>query len=359
MKRVLTNLFAFSGLALLMLSSCTKSDTLVTATSGKSGTLSASSTTLVLDKTKLTDTTKVIKFNFTQPNYGFAAAVTNTLQIDAAGDNWVHPTSVTLGPKVDAMGYSTSDFNALVLKLNLPAYVSSQVQVRVQHTLSSSVTPIYSNVVSLAVTPFNLISFLWVPGDYEGWNNAGGGLDSLVSPTGNGIYTSVINFPAGGTLQFKILPVKGSWTVAYGDAGGGTLTTSGGNITAPKAGVMLLTVNMNTTPATYTIVPADYYSVTGDAAGGWGVDTFMKYVNDGNGNWVVTMPLSSSGQFKIRQDAAWSNSWGTSSTAGVLTDASGGNISVAASGTHTVTFMMAPTPFGSPAVTLAPYTVTP
>src|SRR5580658_1607660 len=100
MKKKLTKFLAFSSIGLLMLSACKKNGVLVTSNGGKPGALTASVTTLPLDKTRLNDTTTVINFSFTAPSYGFAAAVTNTLQIDAAGDNWVNPTSVTLGTKV-------------------------------------------------------------------------------------------------------------------------------------------------------------------------------------------------------------------------------------------------------------------
>src|SRR5580658_477217 len=101
MKSVLTKFLALGSVALLMLSACKKElAPNVVSNGGKPGALTASVTTLPLDKTRLNDTTTVINFSFTAPSYGFAAAVTNTLQIDAAGDNWVNPTSVTLGTKV-------------------------------------------------------------------------------------------------------------------------------------------------------------------------------------------------------------------------------------------------------------------
>lgn len=369
MKTGLTKILTLGSMALLALASCTKNDPKVTLNASGSGTLSASTTTLPLDKTKLNDTTKVITFTTTVPKFGFSAAVTSTLQIDAAGDNWKNPTSVTLGTKVYSQGYNTMDFNNMLLKLNLTAGVASKVNVRMEFMLSAAEVT-YSNPVSVTVTPFNLTSWIWVPGDYEGWNNAGGGLDSLVSVTGNGVYTGIINIPVGGTMQFKLLPVKGSWSVAYGDAGNGSnyatgeaISTSGGNLMAPVAGGrFLITADLN--KKTITIVPADYYSVTGDAAGGWGVDTFMKFVNDGNNNWVVNMPLTSTGAFKFRQDAQWTNSWGIPKAgsagdgiANTLNNTSNNNITVSATGTYKVTFNMAPSNYGSPAVTLATYSV--
>ena len=362
MKKDLTKILTLGSMVLLALASCTKNDAKVTLNASGSGTLSANSTAPVLAKANINDTTSVITFSTTAPKFGFNSAVTTTLQIDPAGDNWKAPVSATLGTKVWSQGYSTLNFDNLLLKLNLPAGTPAKLNVRMQFSLSTAEVT-YSNVLSVTATPFNLTSWIWAAGDYEGWNNDGGGLDSLVSATGNNVYTGIINIPAGGTLQFKLLPVKGSWAVAYGDAGSGAslatgeaISTSGGNITAPSPGGQFwITADLNADKI--TVVPADYYSVTGDAATGWGNDTFMKYVNDGNGNWVVTLPLVSTGAFKIRQDAQWTNSWGTGGANGDLTDASGGNISIPTSGNYIVTFTMAPSAYGSAPVTLAPYTV--
>jgi hypothetical protein len=368
MKTGLTKILTLSSMALLALASCKKNDALVITNGGTAGTLTASSTTLPLNKALVNDTSTVITFTTTPPKYSFTAAATNTLEIDPAGDNWKSPTLVALGTKVYSQGYSTGAFNAILLKLNLPAGVASQVNVRIQYALSATEFT-YSNVVPMTVTPFNLTSWIWVAGDYEGWNNDGGGLDSLVSATGNGVYTGIINIPAGGTLQFKLLPVKGSWTVAYGDAGNGAalatgeaISTSGGNLMAPSPGGQFwITANLNNN--VITVVPADYYSLIGSDFTGqsWNVDNYMKFVNDGNNNWVLTIAMiaPSGGGYKIRQDAQWSNSWGSGGANGELTDASGGNLTIASAGTYTSTFTMAPSKYGSPAVTLAPYTITP
>ncbi len=375
MKKKLTKFLAFGGIGLLMLSACKKDGALVTSNGGKPGALTASTNTPVLDKAKLTDATPVINFTFTAPNYGFSAAVTNTLQIDAAGDNWAHPMSVTLNTKVLSQSYSTADFNALLLKLNLTGGVSAQVNVRIMHSISATIAPIYSNVVSLTVTPFNLTSWIYVAGAFEGWTVPGPGVDSLLSTTSNGIYTGIINFTPG-NLIFKILLNSQNYTGNIGSDGtsnGITSASSQTNLAPPVAGQTLVTVNMNTNTISYAL--ADYYSVIGGdfstvSSVQWTVDYFMKYVNDGNGNWAVTVPVTNvgGGGIKIRQDAAWGFSWGVpnSGTAGfgianTLNDInnSNGNIPVATAGNYNVTFTMPASTFGStPAVTTT-YTLTP
>jgi hypothetical protein len=353
MKTSLTKFLAFGSVALLMLASCKKNDPIIKTNGGTAGALTANTTTPVLDKAKLADTTKVVSFTVTTPVYGYSAAVTNTLQIDSTGDNWKKPMSVTLGTKVLSQSYSTGDFNALLLKLNLPAGKPSQIQVRVEHSLGAGAAPIYSNVLSLTVTPFNLISYVYLPGSYQNtdpnkqWSPTTA--DSLVSPTGNGVYTGYAYFQAGS--QFKVTPAK-NWGSSYGDAGGGKISlTSGGNLTAPAAGLYLVTVNTNTGTIAYSAYDHTW-SVIGDAAIDWNTDVNMTFNQNANA-YQVTTTLKASGSFKFRADNAWTLSLGNMApVTGQLTSTNGANLSAPVDGIYLVSLS-----FGDPL--LAPgYTLT-
>ena len=346
MKRVLTKFLAISGIALLMLASCKKDGLKAVSNGGKPGALTANATTLVLDKTKLADTTKVINFTFNKADYGYTgAAITNTLQIDAADDGWAHPTTFSMGTKTFAQGFSTATFNALVLKLNLPADVASQINVRIAHSVSANVPPVYSNVLSLTVTPFNLTSWLYITGEFSGWANPGPTEDSLISVTGNGIYTGIINFPTA-LSQFLILPAK-KWDHKYAtndaqNATSSTVTYDGpNNFYSSAVGQTQVTINTNTNTITFA-KPARYYSVIGDAtAGGWGADTDMKYINDGSELWTINVPLVSTGHFKVRKNHDWTTSFGVPKTGAdgkTLASSDDNDIPVAESGTYKFTF---------------------
>ena len=358
MKTVLTRFMVLGSASLLLLASCKKNDPIVTTNGGTAGTLAASTTTPVLDKTKMSDTTKVIKFNFTKPNFGFSAAATNTLQIDAVNDNWAHPASVTLTTGVYSQGYSVADFNNLLLKLNLPAGTPAQIAARIVYNLGGAAKPIYSNVLGITATPFNLTSWLYITGAFAGWQNPGPQEDSLVSVTGNGVYVGVINFTAGNN-QFLILPAK-NWNNKYAtnDAQGSTSTTvtynASNNLYAPATpGQYIVTFNLNTGTITFQL--ANSYSIIGSATpgGNWSTDLALKYINDGTNTWKGTYPLLA-GQFKFRQNDDWTYSWGDISPAdgADATDSNGGNINATA-GTHTISFTIPLTAqgSGSPSVT--------
>jgi hypothetical protein len=364
MKKLLIQFLALGSVAAITFTSCKKSDAIITSNGGTAGTLTASSTTPVLDKTKIADTTAIIKLSFTAPQYNFAAAVTNTLQIDAAGDNWAKPISVTMGYQVYSQSYSTSNFNALVLKL-VPPGTTAKINVRVQHALSATVS-IYSNVVSLTVTPFNLTSWIYVPGAYQGWTPATA--DSLESVTGNGVYTGIINFPgtAASDLQFKITPVK-TWDNSYGlDASGNfklnpttQYAPTGGNLIAPGTGQYIITVDLNA--STISFAAADFYTIIGSAPPGtaWTTDTPMKYVNDGTGTWVAKNIAMIVGEYKFRQDGQWTNSWGPSATAGMVTSSGAtgdGNIQLTTAGNYNFSLVMPATTLGTMPLVTTTYT---
>jgi len=204
MRTVLTKILAISSVALLMLASCKKNDPIVTTNGGTPGVLATSTTTVVLNKANAGDTTtKVITFSTTAPQYTYKAAVTNTIQIDSVGDNWASPSSIALPQGVLTQGLTTTVLNTALLQI-VPGGVTSKVNVRIQYALSSAVAT-YSNVISLTVTPYSLASYIYIVGDFQGWNS--GSPDSLVSVTSNGVYTGTFAFNTGNN-QFLILPAK-------------------------------------------------------------------------------------------------------------------------------------------------------
>ncbi|MDN3587844.1 SusE domain-containing protein [Pedobacter aquatilis] len=314
MKSIFLKSLAFSIIA-LSLWSCKKDETRAIATSGSGGALQTSATSVVLDKSKLTAT--VVTFSLTDANFGYQAAVSNTLQLAVKGTNFAAPKEVLLDAKTTSKAYNGLDFNNLLLSLGISTTTNTDVEFRIKSSISTTASPAYSNVVTINSKPFPLTAWIYVPGNYQGWNPASA--DSLVSITGNGVYSGVIKFDG---QKFKITPAK-KWDVAYGDAGGGKLSTSGGDINSVTAGFKLLTVDLNT--FVYTLADADYWSIIGNAIPGsnWSVDTDLKPTNDGNNTWTATVALTP-GAFKFRKNHDWGTSIGNN----------GADITVATAGNY-------------------------
>lgn len=312
-------------LGVLLLLACEKDEVKTVATEGVSGTLSGSAASVALSRDKLDE--EAITFSFTPSDFGYPAGIIYSLQFALKGSDFASPRELVLENGISSSSYTGLALNNLLLAMGLPLETESDLEIRLKSALSPTMA-IYSNVVTVRSKPIPLTSWIYVPGGYQGWNPASA--DSLVSLTGNGIYTGIIAFPAD-NLEFKITPAK-SWDVNYGDAGDGKLSPTGGNFKAPAGGLMQLTVDMNS--STWTIEPAPVWSIIGNAIPGseWVVDTDLKYVNDGAGNWSVTLDLSA-GMFKFRRNHDWGTNLGGSG--GMLT-LGGSDIQIDAPGNYTL-----------------------
>ncbi|HEX8018938.1 SusE domain-containing protein [Mucilaginibacter sp.] len=341
MKKSFTKFLALGGIAVMMLASCKKDETKVVADPSKAkGSFSASTTTPALSKAHLADV--AVTFTLKSPDYGFQSAVSNSIQFGTS-DDFTTVKEVSVDLKATSKAFNVLDFNNILLSMNLPTGVSTTVKVRLKTQFTgSAVAPTYSSVVSLTVTPFPLTSFIYLAGAYEGWAVPSPNVDSLLSATSNGIYTGIINFPAG-KLDFKVLPTNKNYDGNYGSDGPGKITQGTGNppnITAPAAGLTWVTVDMNAKTISFEPVKY-YYSLIGNATPGvaWNTDTDLKYDN-GNQVWQTDITLVV-GEMKVRRNHDWGTSYGppkVGADGSTLASSDTNNIPVTAAGTYHFTF---------------------
>lgn len=243
------SVLALGSILLLMLSSCKKDETRVTASLGNTGTLAATTTSPALSLATGANTAVTFSWPAT-PVTGYAGAVTYSLQFDKQGNNFKAPREVA------ASGLSTPvtvvALNTVLLNLGLPTDVTAQVNVRLKSVIAPNVMPTYSNALTLSVKPYSLISYLYVAGGYQGWNP--GAAPNIQSAISNGIYEGTVTVPAGTTdFGFKLTSNKDWNGTNYGSSGAGKLSADGGagNITFPSAGTYKIVANLN--DLTYTI----------------------------------------------------------------------------------------------------------
>lgn len=328
MKTIFKYFASFLVLAILV-SSCKKDGTTIYATAGTGGTLTSTTTTPKLVKANAADT--IITFNWSMANFGYAAGITQTLQFAVSGTNFADSIAISLNANQVSQGFTVGDLNTIMTKLNLSFTAASQVDVRIKSSISTAVAAVYSDVVTLTVSPYAATSWLYVPGAYQGWDPTTA--DSLISATGNNIYVGIINFPSAGS-EFKLTPAK-NWNTAYGNGGTGVLSTDGGagNLASPSGGTYpgsyQITANLNTMAYTMAYLQ---WSVIGDATlGGWNTDTDMKY-NNGDSTWSVTTTLTAGG-LKFRRNHDWTTNYGGSGLSGTP-ESGGDNINITAAGTY-------------------------
>jgi hypothetical protein len=156
-------------------------------------------------------------------------------------------------------------------------------------------------VINLKVTTYLPFMYLWVPGDYQGWNpSTAPQLGATVPDLLN--YEGYVNVPAGGSFEFKMTNEPDWNHIAYGgDAT--TLSTSGGNLKWPD-GAGYYYVKANPTALTWSATKTTW-AIIGDATpGGWGSDTPMTY-DPVNNVWVINSVALSANSLKFRANNAW------------------------------------------------------
>ncbi|TYR33659.1 SusF/SusE family outer membrane protein [Sphingobacterium phlebotomi] len=309
--------------------SCSKDETKLVAVPGNGASLQASVSSVVLTRENADQEALAIQWE--PADFGFNAAVSNALQIGLKGQNFEGAKEIAFSAGDDRYSFNTLELNALLLAMELPVDVATDLELRLKSSISTSFTPLYSNTLPLVVTPYAAISYLYVPGAYQkaippGAEWAVETAESLISPTSNGIYTGIIYFPEADS-EFKVTPAR-SWDASYGDDGAGRIAlTASGNIKAPRAGNLELTVNTNEN----TISFKDHsWGIVGDAAVSWDDDTDMRYENSTQ-LWKITVALTA-GEMKFRKNHDWGTSYGGAN--GTLNN---DNIIITAAGTYDIT----------------------
>lgn len=328
-------LLVFVGISLW---SCKKDEVKVFAKTGLPGTLAASQSALVLTASNASDTVQA--FSWTRSDYGFSAAVKYTLQIAKAGTNFAAPKEISMGNQI-VQKYTGADLNQMALILGLAPGSAGQLDARVKSSISDSIPAVYSNRITISVTPYLVIinyPSLWVPGDYQGWDPATA--PKISSKAANGIYEGFVNI-AGGSLKFKFTSHPDWSHTNYGWASStvtgnnvsGTFNTTGGDLFVPSAGYYLLKANTNTN--TWEGIKT-IWGLIGDAVPttGWTTDQDMAY-NAATKVWAITLGLNT-GKIKFRANDDWAINFGDTG-ADLSLEYAGSDISITSAGNYTIT----------------------
>ena len=332
MKRFI-NTYLLVILASVIVISCKKDEIQTVLQKGVPGALSITAAAPVLAPANASDTIET--FTWTPSQYGFSAAVKYSLYIAKAGTNFATPKIIDLGA-VTSRKFTVGELNQIALLQGIPAGSGGQLEAKVRSSITDSIPAVFSNTISISLTPYQVIIVypsLWVPGDYQGWDPPSA--PRISSKNSDGNYEGFVNITAG-SLQFKINNAPDWNHVNYGDGGGGTLSTSGGNLTVPTVGYYYITASTNSltwkaTKKTWALIGNGPV-----ASNNWSNDVPMTY-NAATGKWTVTTTFVA-GEFKFRANSDWSdpkNNFGDNTPADGVPDYNGNNIQVTA-GTHTV-----------------------
>lgn len=333
MKKILSALVLITVVA-LVITSCKKDEVQTVLRKGVPGSLTVSAASPVLVSLNASDTVET--FSWQPSQYGFSAAVKYSLYIAKAGSNFTTPKIIDLGAGLSKK-FTVSELNQIALLQGIPAGAAGQLEARVRSSISDSIPAVFSNIATINITPYQVIIVypsLWVPGDYQGWDPPSA--PRISSKNSDGVYEGFVNITSG-SLQFKINNAPDWNHTNYGDGGGGTLSTNGGNLSVPTIGYYYITANTNS--LTWNAKKKTWALIGNGpvASNNWSNDVPMTY-NATTGKWSVTT-LFVAGEFKFRANSDWNdskNNFGDNTPADGVPDYNGNNIQVTA-GTHTVT----------------------
>jgi len=303
----------------------------------------SSTNALTLSVNNSADT--VVTFNWTAAQYG-TDTTTYALQFDTVGGKFASPQLIEFGTSLYG-GIVGDSLNLDAIAAGISAGASGNLEFRIVGYLGDNYTKpsVFSDTVKINVTTFLPFFYLYVPGDYQGWNPAAAPTLGSTVPNVNA-YEGYVYVPAGGTDQFK-LTTGPAWSfTAYGDAGSGTsgtLSTSGGNMMWPAgaANGAYCYLNANTSALTWSALVTTW-SVIGDATpGGWSTDTQLTYDPNNNDWYINGVTLTAGGSIKFRANDEWNDPHfpGTQSNlGGSLTNLSygGANIPITQTGTYNI-----------------------
>lgn len=321
--------------------------------------LSGVADTYVLDAKKAQTT--AIEFKWTNPQAGYAAQITNSLQMDLKGKNFGK--AITLYSSTDEGPYdiTTLDLNSKIMKL----FQSYEMEVtvepydfefRIASSISDAIAPFYSNVESARITPFigePEYPKVYLPGAYCGWGDPNDSFKQcqlLFSANDDGVYEGWVVFGNQAKDGWKISP-EASWTTSWGtdnatekNPASITLATGTGNITCYDKYSYKFSFN-KTTLELSTKASVDAWGIAG-THNDWGkaaADTPMTltFESEVTGNrayyLTATLDLKANDAWKIRADSKWDNSFGTNDVEGEFEEAgSDNNFKVSEDGTYII-----------------------
>ncbi|BAV09034.1 SusE outer membrane protein [Filimonas lacunae] len=333
MKQSIIALFTLILLAV----SCKKDETRIVYTAPQAVASFTSTTTVkVLDSAAKSSV--ALGFNWSSVSYGINASITYTLQFDTAGGNFSTPSTIIAGTDTASAAVITNALNTIALARGIKGERTGKLDVRVKaevlqngsSALTSSIPAVYSEVISITVTPYSLpATYLYVLGDFQGWSLTN---PPVIADTANsGKFEGFVYCPTSGGFKFL---TELSWDKPYWGYNSSTTMEQGvsGNLYTSGAG--LFRILADTKAKTWSATSISW-SLVGDAVSSdWVTDIPMTY--DATSKTLVANPvtITSSGGFKFRADKSWTLNYGLTNGSIVL---NGGNFGVSQTGNYKVT----------------------
>lgn len=300
-----------------------------------------STASFVLTKEKVDST--MATFEFSKPDYGYAAPATYDLYIAKAGVNFADSVLVTTSHS-SSIKVSVGLMNSKLLSMNAIGGVSASYDLKIVSSIKgTSISTNQSNKITITITPFEEIIIyphLNLPGNYQGWNGMGTETSRIYSKKFDQFYEGYVNMvdkkdPAN-PVEFKFTKVNwGDGEYSKGATDGTLVAGGGGNISLTAGGYFK--VNVNTTALTYSLLQITRIGIIGSALSpeGWDNDRALTYDETSN-TWSITTDLVGGKEIKFRMNNKWDVNYGDTG-ADFKLEEGGDNIAIPQSGNYTIT----------------------
>lgn len=296
---------------------------------------------------------EAFSLNWTQPDMGYQASITNSLEMDIKSKNFANKI-VLASSKTDLSHTITvSDLNSKIMSL-LKTYEMEVQPLEIAFRLSSSISAaadtLYSNIVSTTITPYQgepEYPAITLRGDYNGWDFNKS--QKVYSANSDNTYAGMIYFDGKAQNGWKFCG-KDDWSADNWGAPADmtaeqspvTLVSgSNDNISAYSKNSYYLEFN-NATGELKVSKAYNAWGIVGDH-NGWGSgDTVMSLGTETDENnkfqyyLTATMDMAAGNKWKIRPDEKWENDVAPGSVEGEFEDAGGGNFKVTEAGNYTI-----------------------
>ncbi len=186
--------------------------------------------------------------------------------------------------------------------VKIPLNTTGSVDLRVKVTVNETNQVYYSTIQTLQVKPVEMTLYMYVAGDFQGWNP---GAAPRIGSTDGVNYEGYVWVPTGGTGEFKITSQPNWDGTNYGGTStvtGGVLDVAGGNLKWPATGKYYrMQVNMNA--MTWKVTETNWGVIGAATPGGWDNSTPLVY-DPALGKWKATVSFTA-GEFKFRANNGW------------------------------------------------------
>lgn len=314
----------------------------------KAAVLESVGTSYVLDAQQSDEVVFTMKWS--EPNVGYEAAITNNVEMDLAGKDFSGKVVVASLGKGGQYAFTHSELNNSLLGLldNYGMDVEAvDVEFRIASSISDAISALYSNTVTVNVTPFvgeRVYPSIAVRGNYNGWDFKSS--QKVYSANSDDSYSGMIYFN-GQASGWKFCEDEG-WSINWGTGDGATaeqspitLVVGGGDIAIYSHNSYYFEFDKGT--AELKVSKAhDSWGVVG-GHNGWGSgDTVMtlgsETDNAGNVQFFLeaTLDMDAGNLWKIRPDETWTDDIGPSAVEGDFIDNGDSNFRVDEAGNYTI-----------------------